>query len=142
MPPTTVELAHGARRTIQSAVRGAWPLEMVAALGGVQRGATVAIERVVAFAGAGGGDGFAVSPVAFLAAAASLRASGCDWLGFVHSHPGGVAAPSQRDRVMLWHGCVQLIAGGDAPERLQLAAFWLDDEGVRPLPLAAPDPDA
>ncbi|MFK7742795.1 MAG: Mov34/MPN/PAD-1 family protein [Planctomycetota bacterium] len=59
----------------------------------------------------GGRDSFVVDPIAFAQAEAELRDQGLEFVGFVHSHPGGVAAPSARDHLELWPGVVQLIVG-------------------------------
>lgn len=136
-----VWLAVAAQRAIERQALGAWPGEMVAALGGRRTGAALVIERIVPFAGAGGDGGFAVPPAEFLAAEARLQHLGARWLGFVHSHPGGAAAPSARDRHELWRGCVQLIVGGARRDRLQTGAFWLDGDACTPLRLTVPRPE-
>ena len=135
MPPDEVRLAAAVQRTIDRATRSAWPKEMVGALGGTHRDGTVLVEHVVPIAAAGQRDSFAVTPTAFLLAEAELTAAGHQWLGFVHSHPGGTAAPSARDRRELWHRCLQLIVGGPRPDELQTAAFWLEDDACAPLRL-------
>lgn len=135
MRPSEVALAAGARQAIDRAVRAAWPREWVAVLGGQRRPAVTCIDRIVSVADADTIDGFAMPPAAFVAATAELARLGCEFLGFAHSHPGGAAAPSVRDRTELWSRCVQLIAGGAGPDAVQLAAYWLDRGACTPLPL-------
>lgn len=76
-------------------------------------------------------DAFAVDPVVFAVAEAGIRREGLDWLGFAHSHPGDRAEPSARDLAQLWHGCLQVIVGGE--ELQDLRAYWLHDDGLRRL---------
>ncbi|MBX3464853.1 MAG: Mov34/MPN/PAD-1 family protein [Planctomycetes bacterium] len=136
MRPARVRLAASAWQPIAANTAAAWPREMVAVLGGRREGEAAVVEAIVALTGAGGTRGFAADPVRFLAAEASLRAAGWAWLGFVHSHPGGTAAPSALDRATLWRGCIQLVVGGVDPTRLQVGAYWLDESVPHPLPLA------
>lgn len=133
MRPAEVRLTATARRAIERAALAAWPREMAAALGGSRSAGALQIERVVPFAGAGDAHGFAVPPAAFVAAEAQFRDAGCEWLGFVHSHPGGTASPSTRDRVELWRGCVQLLVGGASADDLRFAAFWFAGDTCTPL---------
>lgn len=136
MRPAQVRLATSAWQPIAASTAAAWPREMAALLGGRREGEAVVVEAIVALAGAGEALGFAVDPLRFLAAEARLHAAGWAWLGFVHSHPGGVAAPSAHDRATLWRGCIQLVVGGVDPTRLHVGAYWLDESVPHPLPLA------
>jgi proteasome lid subunit RPN8/RPN11 len=141
MCPDEVQLEVTARQAIEHRVRAAWPLEMVAAVGGQRVGRVLRIDQIVPFEGAGSDDGFVVPPTAFLAAASCLQLARAPWLGFVHSHPGGSPAPSARDRRELWRGCVQLIVGGARRDELQTAAFWLQGDTCTPLRLTQPCPE-
>lgn len=141
MRPSEVRLTVAAREAIVGAVRAAWPDEVVGALGGRRRDGVFVVEQLVRFAGAGRRDGFEVAPAAFLQAEHELGRAERTWQGFVHSHPGGSAAPSARDRDELWRHCVQLIVGGSDPHDLHTAAFWFDGDTCTPLPLSQPDPE-
>lgn len=142
MRPREVRLGCAVQRAIDGAARAAWPGEFAAALGGQCDDGIARIDRLRPFPGAGAADTFAVPPAVFAAAEAELRAAGATWLGFVHSHPGGSAAPSLADRETLWRDCVQLVVGGAAPDRLQTAAFWLDGDTCAPLPISVPATEA
>lgn len=79
-------------------------------------------------------DRFAVAPPDFLAAELRVRSAGLAWLGFVHSHPGGAAAPSAADRQQLWRDCLQLIVG--SPQgTAELRAYRLTAGACEHLPL-------
>lgn len=127
-------------RAIRAAAMAAWPCEFVGLLGG-GRDAARGDLRIAAFAplpeAATTADAFAVPPPAFARAESELRERGAPWLGFVHSHPDGVAEPSHRDRRELWRHCVQMIVAATRTGEQRVAAFWFDDRGAHPLALAA-----
>ncbi len=81
-------------------------------------------------------DRFAIDPAAQVRLMRALRGSGRTIVGCYHSHPGGAAEPSARDREGAGEeDFVWLIAGlrpGDAP---RLAAFVFAGGAFRPLPL-------
>ncbi|MGC6486198.1 MAG: Mov34/MPN/PAD-1 family protein [Planctomycetota bacterium] len=129
--PDEVAWTEGVRSELLRAVAACRPRELVAVLGGRCAGRAASVTAFVEVPNvAPADDSFAVEPAAFAAAERSLRRAGCAFVGFVHSHPNGSAAPSERDRAELWPCCLQLIAaGGD------LRAYWLDEARVlHPLP--------
>lgn len=72
---------------------------------------------------------FEIDPQALIDAHRAARGGGPQVLGYYHSHPTGIAAPSATDRAMaagdgmIW----AIVAAGDV-------AFWRDDEaGFTPL---------
>jgi len=131
-----LQLAATARAAIERACRAAWPREVVALLGG--NGGDVGpwrVDAVEVLADARtSGDAFDVDAVAFARGEHALRERGRRFVGFVHSHPGGAAAPSVRDRQQLWSDCVQMIAATDG-DGVTLRAFRLRGERVEPLPI-------
>jgi len=130
--PDHVACPEDLRAALLRAADAARPRELVAALGGRRGDRVTCVTEFVELGNvARTDDAFTVDPATFAAAEQQLRSRGCSFVGFAHSHPRGVAAPSARDRAELWTGCVQLIAaGGD------LRAFWLDPQrSVRTLPL-------
>lgn len=75
---------------------------------------------------------FEIDPQALVDAHRAARAGGPDVIGYYHSHPNGLAAPSATDREMaagdgrVW----AIVAVGDV-------TFWRDDKaGFVPLPAA------
>lgn len=131
----TIDAALHAR--LLQLARAAAPRECVAALGGtVHDGhASVTAARPLPNA-ARGDDAFAVDPIAFCRADRALTRRDRRWLGFVHSHARGAAAPSARDRQQLWPDCLQLIVAAGADGDARVAAFVLRDGAPRALPLA------
>lgn len=133
MPDAALLSPEVADRVRALAVAAA-PREFVAVLGGRDDGRTFHVDDLTPLAGACcDDDAFTASPVAFVRAEGELRAAGHAFVGFVHSHPGGSAALSLRDRQQLWPTCLQLVVGGRDCETL--AAFQLDHNG-EPRPLA------
>ena len=57
------------------------------------------------------GHAYAISPEAFLDVEKRARSRGLDVVGFYHSHPDGVPAPSARDEAEAWPHYTYLIAG-------------------------------
>lgn len=82
-------------------------------------------------------DRFEVAATTFAAAEAALRDQGRRWLGFVHSHPGGRASLSARDRRQLWPHCLQLVLGLAATQAqgAWLRAFRGDGTAWHELPI-------
>lgn len=110
-PPPTLVLPAAVRARIERAAAAAWPAEMVGLLLGTP-------DHVTGFAElenhAGAGSRFAVAPHEFAAALGDAEAAGREtgeFVGFVHSHPDGRAAPSPTDLRELWRDCVHLIVG-------------------------------
>jgi proteasome lid subunit RPN8/RPN11 len=141
MRPSEVRLTVAAQQAIERGTNASWPREMVAALGGRRCADVVLVEQVVPFPTAGEHDSFLVPPASFLDAERRIRRAGGRWLGFVHSHPGGAAAPSARDRAELWRACVQMIVGGARREALCAAAFWFAGDTCTDLRLHLPLPE-
>lgn len=134
---TRVTIDQAAHQRLLELARAALPREFVAALGGALRDGEATVDEVLPLPNvAADDDTFAVDPLAFARAEHELARRGHRWLGFVHSHPRGAAAPSSRDREQLWPHCLQLIAAPrpDAPT-VPLAAFVLRDAVAHPLPL-------
>ena len=106
------------------------PRELAGALGGARAADHWHVARFVPLAnGAAAPDRFAVDPHAFVRALACLERDGDTWLGFVHGHPGGPAAPSAADEAELWRECLHLIVGdAGAPVRgwCWAAAGWCE----------------
>lgn len=95
-------------------------------LGGRIGGGTIHIERVLPLPNQSmHDDAFTVEGSQFARCEHELRESGFAFVGFAHSHPGGHASPSQRDREQLWTDCVQVITNGE-----QVCAFVLDRNRV------------
>lgn len=138
MTAATLHIDPHVLRTIRAAALAAWPGEFVGLLGGERDPARCGL-RIAAFvplaAATTTADAFAVPPPAFARAEAELRARGAPWLGFVHSHPDGVAAPSQRDQRELWRHCVQMIVATTRAGEPRIAAYWFDDRGAHPFAL-------
>ena len=112
----------------------AWPREFAAIVGGQWSAARAIVRAIEPLASTGNEREFAVDAAVFASAEADLRARGLQWLGFLHSHPGGTAALSLRDRRELWRGCVQIVVAVTAAGAAITKAWRL--EGDRELPLA------
>lgn len=123
-----------ALQALAAAVRAAWPREAVLLLGGPLAEPPRVDCALPLPNDAEAIDRFAVPAAAFAAAEHQLRRTGRRWLGFAHSHPGGAAALSQRDRTTAWR-CLQVVVGGKDPEALRAAAFVPAAEGFRPVPM-------
>lgn len=74
---------------------------------------------------------FEIDPAALIAAHRAARAGGLDVLGYYHSHPVGIAAPSATDRELAsGDGRVWAIVAGEA------IGWWRDlPHGFEPLSL-------
>ena len=139
MPPTAVRLAPATHAAIQDAARAAWPREIVGVLGGGRDGDDLFVCWFQAMATAGcDEDRFVVAPADFARAEAEVRARGFSWLGFVHSHPRGSAAPSLQDRRELWPHCLQLILAATPSSPPRFGAYWRDGATFADLELHTP----
>ncbi|MCR9245555.1 MAG: Mov34/MPN/PAD-1 family protein [bacterium] len=128
-PPPTLVVPCAVRARIERAAVAAWPTEMVGLLVG-------SADEITDFAElqneAGAGAQFTVEPADFAATLArtEVRVGGTanrEFVGFVHSHPDGRAAPSPTDLRELWRDCVHLIVGvrRAAGERSpRVTGFW------------------
>jgi proteasome lid subunit RPN8/RPN11 len=126
-PAVTVTIDPGVLARLRAAHGAAGAHEVVGALGGWR---TRAGWRVAAFVAlpnvaADPAAAFAVAPDTFVAAHAALARAGTPWIGFVHGHPRGAAAPSAADHAALWRDGLQLIVAGP-PERTELRAWHWD----------------
>lgn len=131
MPPRAIELDHDVAAAVVAYAARQHPREFVGLLAGWSTPERVRVADCVQFDNTAlGDDRFAVDPIAFARAEATLRARGHCWLGFVHSHPHGTAVPSRTDQHELWRDCVQLIVAG-----ADLRAFWYCGEECSPLPV-------
>lgn len=138
MPPDAVVLAPEACEAMVAAARAAWPVEMVGLLGGDNAGGVITARRFEPLPSATTDrDAFAVPAATFAAAEYALRRCGLAWVGFAHSHPDGAAAPSARDRLDLWSGCVQVVVVATPGAPPAIGAFWRDGDGMLPLVLRA-----
>ena len=137
MLPARLELPTALLAELTAAAQSAWPREFVAALGGEPLAAGWRLTSAEPLPNAATEpDRFAVEPWWFARAEAALRARGASWCGFVHSHPSGVALPSQQDRRSLWHHCVQLIlASGQAGLAPVPHAYFGDGRELVPVPI-------
>lgn len=135
MRAAAVELDPAVAQAIAAAMAAAWPREFVALLGGPGGGTGPVTTIVPVPNAAAGDDAFVVRPADFAAGEHRLRAAGAAWLGFVHSHPHGAAAPSRADHAALWRDCLQLIAAGDGRTRCDLRAYRWAAAGCVTLPM-------
>ena len=111
---------------LQKAARKAAPREMAAVLGGYVADQTAYVQRMLLLPNQSANDDtFEVDGVAFAQCEHQLRLEHRTFLGFAHSHPEGIAAPSRRDRELLWPDCVQVITDGT-----NCNAFRLDAERI------------
>lgn len=136
MPPKTVRVAQTTQHAMLAAAAVAWPREMAGLVGG-QRVGTGCIVRAFAPLRAAACDAhhFEVPAAEFAATEAALRTAGHPWLGFVHSHPHGTAAPSHKDLAELWHDCLQLVVAVGPGTTAAVGAFWLSSRGAVALPI-------
>lgn len=128
---TAVYCPRELRRVLTATCTAAAPFEAVALLGGRLDGTEVQLATCLPLSnGFAAPDRFAVDPGEFAHSEARLRAVGCEFVGFLHSHPGDRPTPSQLDRDELWRDCVQVIAGG-GPSHWRLRAFVATGDGLQ-----------
>jgi len=142
MAPVAVHLLPGMQPALFQLARLAWPAEAIALLGGQRHsGEQRHSDRLLVTTCLplrnehDRGNRFAVTPQQFLRGLQALQTSGQEWLGFAHSHPGGLPQLSSTDRRELWPGCLQLVVAGMQPDALLVAAFWLAGSDCRALPV-------
>jgi len=132
-------------------VRHAWaamPREACGLLGvSDPNGDEIRIHRFVPTTNtAPGPDRFAIDPTEVARAESRLRADGLRLGATFHSHPEGLAVPSDTDRESCWPGFVHLILGlGPDQQDGQLTAWAHTDGQLQQLPLqslASPEPVA
>lgn len=134
-PPRQVRLLPEAAKAITGAMHAASPQEGCGLLGGYRDLDTVIAAYLPLANQHPTADGFAVDPVMFLRASADLERRGLAVVGFVHSHPNGTTAPSERDCASAWRHTVQLIAAPTADGRCPISAFWFADGRFARIPL-------
>jgi len=96
------------RDQLIAAARAAAPNEACGLLEGCRNGADLTVTAVHPAANLSPAPqtGFAIDPAVQFALQRRLRGSGRDIIGCYHSHPGGRAEPSRRDRDFVnWGGC-------------------------------------
>lgn len=131
MPPRAIELDHDLAVAVAAHCARRHPREFVGLVAGWSSPERLRVADCAPLDNTAlGDDRFTVDPIAFARAEAKLRARGHGWLGFVHSHPRGTAAPSRTDHLELWRDCVHLIVAG-----AELRAFWYRGEECLPLPV-------
>lgn len=135
MPIRRVLLPSPVHARLAAAVRGAWPCERAALLGGRCCGETVLVTAFELLPRRGDATSFAADAVAFARAEAALRTAGAAFVGFAHSHPHAAPHPSQRDLEVAWPGCVHLLLGGAEAADLSAKAFAIVDRTATPLEL-------
>ncbi|TMQ69667.1 MAG: M67 family metallopeptidase [Candidatus Eisenbacteria bacterium] len=75
------------------------------------------------------GKRYEISPEAFLDVEKHARSRSLDVVGFYHSHPDGVPAPSARDAATAWPHYTYLIVGVARGGSVRMAAWRLGDDG-------------
>lgn len=81
-------------------------------------------------------DSFEIDPAALIAAHRSARNGGPGPIGHYHSHPNGIATPSDRDAAAAEPGSYWIIVGGD-----DLTCWQAGDEGgFTPVSIASDHP--
>lgn len=82
-------------------------------------------------------DRFEIDPADHFAALRAARGRGHDIVGCYHSHPGGAAVPSDRDRKGAGEsGFVWVIVAPTASAQGELSAFVFDGQDFTSLPIA------
>jgi desampylase len=124
-----VVLAPPLRAQIEREARAAFPRECCGLIEGARDNAII---RVSALHPARNlserADRFEIDPADHFRALHAARANGCKIVGCYHSHPNGIAAPSEQDRTSaLDENFVWLVCGIDA-ERAEISA-WLFAKG-------------
>lgn len=121
-----IRLPPAVRRTIDKAVRDAWPHEACGLLIGRHENDQVVITRAVVSPNLAesGADRFEIDPALQLHYQRSLRGTGEVVIGHFHSHPNGLETPSEIDRTapgddaLIW-----VIAAASHGEIARLRAF-------------------
>ena len=102
---TSLRLAAAHNRQIHAHVRRAYPEEGCGVLLGRDDGGVRTVERVLPCENRGAASRtrrYLIGPEDFLAADREARGAGLDVVGFFHSHPDHVAAPSGFDLEHAW----------------------------------------
>lgn len=130
-------LPREARDRIEAAARDAWPRECCGLIEGTRIGATFVVTRVHPMRNVAiGQDAFEIDPAGHIDLLRALRGTGRQIVGCFHSHPNGLAEPSDRDRQSAGEtGFVWLIAALSAPDKAAIKAFVFDGDGFQPVPI-------
>jgi desampylase len=129
------------RRQILDEARAALPREACGLIEGVRDGGEIRATAIHPVANlAGEPDRFELDPAEHIALLRELRGSGRQIVGCYHSHPGGRAEPSARDRAGAFEdGFLWLIAAVDARGEGELNAFLAKEGDFAGLEIAEPD---
>jgi proteasome lid subunit RPN8/RPN11 len=135
--PHAVTIAPEVHAALLRAHRAAGTREFAGALAGRTTAAGAHVARYAPLANAAAGaDRFRVDPHAFVRALDALERDGARWLGFVHGHPRGPAAPSAVDAAELWRDCLHLIVGAATGcSGHEVRGFHWSHGGFREVPL-------
>ena len=130
-------LPREARTCIETAARDAWPRECCGLIEGTRVGGTVVVTGAHPLRNvAESADAFEIDPAGHIDLLRSLRGTGRQIVGCFHSHPNGLAEPSERDRHSAAEtGFVWLIAALTTPDKAAIKAFVFDGEGFKPVPI-------
>ncbi len=74
-------------------------------------------------------DRFAIAPQTLLAVQKSARARNLEIIGVFHSHPNGVAIPSEFDRAIAWPQYAYIILAVQPGQPMDLQCWCLDETG-------------
>lgn len=139
MQPAAIHVELSAWAAATRAAIAAAPREFVAIVGGRTQAGIAVVAAIEPLAALCTNDAFVVDAATFAAAEAALRARDLAWLGFLHSHPGGAAVLSARDRRELWRDCVQIVVATNE-RTARGAAFCLRGDTVWSVPLHVESP--
>ncbi|MFQ5525506.1 MAG: Mov34/MPN/PAD-1 family protein [Thermoanaerobaculia bacterium] len=124
----TLDLAREVRSEITRHAREAWPAECCGILVGketTERRARVDRAVPAENVSASPATSFEVSPPRILSAQRSARAGELEIVGYYHSHPGGSARPSDRDRRDAWTETSYVILGLEGREVTSIRSWRL-----------------
>ena len=137
--PACLILPEPLRAQITAEARAAFPRECCGLIEGGTRAGTIAALRLHPARNlAPEPDRFEIDPAAQFRLLRAARAAGTAIIGCYHSHPGGTAAPSARDRAgAAEEGSVWLIAAVDAAGACTIGAHRFLGDGFVAVPIAA-----
>lgn len=131
-------LAHSDLRRMEAHARAALPRECCGVILGGKMGAdwrAFGIEESRNIAPEACRDRFEIDPVLLLRLQKAARAGGPRMIGVYHSHPNGLAAPSQTDLDLSWQtGFLWLITAIDE-QLVETRAFLREAGGFTPISL-------
>lgn len=123
-----LQLAPDIGRQLKEQALQALPEECCGILAGHLAGGRMHIRQLVRLVNVAQQErmaNFAVADADLIKAARLLRQQGLELLGFYHSHPFGLPAPSRKDVASCsgWDGYSHIIVATDGRDRTQIAAF-------------------